>query len=113
MAFWAMVGGIVGALLAALPGFLDFLTLTERRTWRIAAIHMGLNLTIVALYVVNLWLRTQMAPGVGLPISLWAIAVALLLVSGWLGGTLVYERGVAIDPAPDVTIITQRKRHAA
>jgi len=25
------------------------------------------------------------------------VAIALLVVSGWLGGKLVYERGVAVD----------------
>src|SRR6266508_187114 len=56
VARYTMVAGIVGALIAAVPGFIDMLSLP----WgvkRVALIHMSINLTIVALYVVNAWLR--------------------------------------------------------
>ena len=44
-----MVGGIAGALVAAIPGFIDMLSL-EGGLKRIALTHMGINLTVVALY---------------------------------------------------------------
>jgi uncharacterized membrane protein len=99
IAFWTMAGGTVGALVAAVPGFIDFLSLRDRRTWRLAATHMALNLTIVTSYAVNLWLRTRSLPGSAAPFWLSVGAIALLLVSGWLGGELVYVRGVAVEPA--------------
>ena len=113
IAFWTMVGGIIGALAAANPGFIDFQSLNDPRTWRIAVVHLSLNLTIVVLYLVNLWVRTYGMPGDALPITLSAVAVGLLLVSGWFGGTLVYERGVAVAPEPDVIITTQGRGRAA
>ena len=60
---------------------------------------MGLNLTIVALYVINAWTRVQgsVSPNVSLWLSI--IAIAMLLVSGWLGGKMVYEAGVAVHAA--------------
>jgi uncharacterized membrane protein len=94
VALYTLAGGIVGALLAAMPGFIDMLSLPfpVKRT---ALIHMGLNLTVVALYVVNLWLRLQEAAH---STVLWLsiLAIALLVVSGWLGGKMVYEEGVGV-----------------
>ena len=57
VALYTMGGGVIGALLAAIPGLIDLLSLPPgpRRT---ALIHMGLNLSIVVLYVMNFWLRT-------------------------------------------------------
>src|SRR5690348_8784632 len=46
-AFWNVGAGVIGALLAAIPGFVDWLTLTGRAA-RIATYHMLLNLGAVA-----------------------------------------------------------------
>src|SRR2546425_11454033 len=57
VAFYAMAGGVVGALLAAIPGFIDYLSITDRRTKRLATTHMALNLTVVAVFIFNLGIR--------------------------------------------------------
>ncbi|PYJ60931.1 MAG: hypothetical protein DME74_09705 [Verrucomicrobia bacterium] len=101
VAFYTLAGGIIGALLAALPGFIDLTGLTNPKTKMIAIWHMIINLLAVALYCVNFWLRTQRAPGDNLPIILSAIGVGLIIISGWLGGELVYVRGVAVKQPPD------------
>ena len=95
-ALYSLIGGILGALVAAVPGIIDMLSLHDRPK-RIAVMHMSINLTIVALYIVNAWLRLRGAGGNG-PVWLSVIAVAMLGVSGWLGGKMVYEQGVAVDP---------------
>ena len=97
VAFYTMCGGIVGALIAAVPGVIDMLSLSVPIR-RIAVMHMAINLTVVALYVVNVWLRVR-GQDAGAPVWLSAIAVAMLGVSGWLGGKMVYEHGVAVDTA--------------
>ncbi len=97
MAFYTMAGGVVGGLIAALPGFIDFLSLSDPRVKRVALTHMLLNLTVVSLYAVNLWLRTTSAPGAAAPLALSIVAVLMLAVSGWLGGELVFRHGVAVD----------------
>ena len=99
VALYTMVGGLIGALVAAIPGLIDLLSLPAepRRT---AIIHMSVNLTVVALFAVNIWMRVSAGDaGAGSTMPTWlsAVAIGLLLVSGWLGGTLVYERGVAVD----------------
>ena len=93
-AYLTLGGGIVGALLAAVPGLIDLLTLragVERRT---GVIHMTLNLAIVAVQGVNFWLRSQPDGGGNLAIAFSVVAVAGLVVSGWLGGHLVHVLGV-------------------
>src|SRR5689334_2100197 len=52
-AYFTLGGGIVGALLAALPGLLDLLGLHDARERRTGTIHLVLNLSIVAIQVVN------------------------------------------------------------
>jgi uncharacterized membrane protein len=98
VALYTMGGGVVGALIAAIPGFVDLLSLPAGPR-RIALIHMAINLTIVVLFVINLWLRVSAGEGAASTAPVWLslIAIGLLLISGWLGGKLVYERGVAVD----------------
>lgn len=97
VAFYTMAGGIAGALLAALPGFVDLLSLPPRPR-KTAIAHMLINLTVVALYAVNLWLRWSNPVDLELPFWLSLVGIALLTISGWLGGKMVYVLGVAVDP---------------
>ena len=103
VAFYTLGGGIVGALIAALPGFSDLTDLQNPKTKTIAIWHMTINLLAVLLYCVNFWLRMQRPPGDNLPIVLSAIGIVLIIISGWLGGELVYVRGVAVKQ-PDQSI---------
>jgi uncharacterized membrane protein len=104
VAFYTLGGGIVGALIAALPGFIDLTDLQNPKTKTIAIWHMMINLLAVALYCVNFWLRMHCAPGDNVPIILSAIGVVLIIISGWLGGEMVYVRGVAVKHPPDQSI---------
>ena len=104
VAFYTIGGGIVGALIAALPGFIDLTDLQNPKTKSIAIWHMFINLLAVALYCVNFSLRMHRAPGDNLPIVLSAIGIVLIIISGWLGGEMVYVRGVAVKQPPDQSI---------
>jgi uncharacterized membrane protein len=99
VALYAMVGGIIGALLAAVFGLIDLLSLPAeiRQT---AIVHMSINLLIVVLFVIDAWRRIATGDaGLASPGLVWLslIAILLLLVSGWLGGKMVYRYGVAVD----------------
>jgi uncharacterized membrane protein len=96
LAFYTMIGGLIGAVLAAIPGFIDMLSLSGSRK-RIALLHMTINLVVVALYAFNIGLRISGPEQNTVPVILSAIAVALLGVSGWLGGHMVYVYRVAVD----------------
>jgi uncharacterized membrane protein len=96
--FYAMVGGIIGALAAALPGLVDLLSLRHTPVISTAVKHMALNLTLVVLYIINAFMRRDdggAAPA-GAELVLSVVAILMLLVSGWLGGKMVYEAGVAV-----------------
>ena len=96
VAFYCMAGGIVGALLAAVPGLIDLLSLPAgpRST---AVKHMAINLTVVALYLVNIWQRMGAPENPGNLVWLSLVSIVLLVVSGWLGGKMVYEHGIAVN----------------
>ena len=96
VAFYCMAGGIVGALLAAVPGLIDLVSLPAgpRGT---ALTHMGINLTVVALYLVNFWMRMGSPDKPGNLVWLSLVSVLLLAVSGWLGGKMVFEHGIAVN----------------
>jgi uncharacterized membrane protein len=100
VAFYTMAGGIVGALLAAVPGLIDLLSLSDPRVKRIGIWHMVANLAAVATFVVDLWLRKSGPPDVKGPVVLSALGVILIGASGWLGGEMVYVHGVAVEAPP-------------
>ena len=99
VAFYSLAGGVVGALLAAVPGFIDLLSLPPGKVKKIAVAHMAINLGAVVLFAVNFGLRLNAPPGAPVPIFLSVVGVALIGVSGWLGGELVYTHGVGVGAA--------------
>ena len=100
LAFYAMVGGILGALAAAVPGLIDLLSLPSGFTKSVAIKHMSLNLLIVAIYVGNAWMRSANPQSLKVPMILSLVTILMLLVSGWLGGKMVYEAGVGVGGGP-------------
>jgi uncharacterized membrane protein len=108
-AYFTLGGGIVGALIAALPGLLDLLGLHDARAQRIAVYHMVLNLAIVAAQAVNFWLRMADDLVGALPRGISIVAVAALVASGWLGGHLVHVLGVT-QPQADAQAAPSSER---
>jgi uncharacterized membrane protein len=102
VALYTMGAGIVGALLAAVPGLIDLLSLPPgpRKT---ALIHMAINLTVVVLFVINFWLRLGKPGSPGGLVWLSLICIGLLAISGWLGGKMVYVYGIAVSTPADIT----------
>lgn len=97
LAFYTMVGGIIGALAAATFGIIDYTGIRDGDTKRIATTHMALNIAITVLFLINAYWRTQVGPDSLAPLWLSLVAVVLLGVSGWLGGALVYEHGQGVS----------------
>lgn len=100
-AYWLIAIGVIGALAAAVFGFLDLLTIPSGTTaFRTALTHMSLNLAVVVVFVVSFLLRMDGVEdgrevNIGL-IVLSASALAVLGLSGWLGGKLTYRYGVRV-----------------
>jgi uncharacterized membrane protein len=104
--YWLLIAGIVTALVAALPGFIDFLTISKLRDLWIVWAHMIGNLAVVVLAVINVWLRwtDPVAGAQGWGTTLSFLSTALLLVNGWFGGELAYRYGIGAihDDSPEV-----------
>jgi len=98
VAYITMAGGIVGALLAAVFGLIDLMSLPRGHTRNLALVHMGINLAVVAIFAVNLWVRTGELQSMLLPLGLSVLGIVLLGVSGWIGGELVHVHMVGVDP---------------
>ena len=111
VALYCMGGGIVGALFAAVPGFIDLVSMTDERDKKIGLSHMAINLVVVTLYVVNFALRWRGEPWDEIPFALSVIAIVLLAVAGWLGGHMVFVHGVAVgSPAAGARPPVERRK---
>jgi nitrite reductase/ring-hydroxylating ferredoxin subunit/uncharacterized membrane protein len=91
--------GIAAALLAAVPGFIDYLrTVPPQSSGKSrATTHMLLNLTVVIVFLLATWLRRgSVAPGTAV-LALEGLAIAMLFVGGWLGGVLVSRNQISVD----------------
>ena len=98
IALYTMVGGIVGGVAAAIPGYIDYRSLSDPVIVRVAQMHMIINVGLIVLFTINAGLRIMNGTEAVLPVFLSALGVAALGVSGWLGGELVYVQGVAVQP---------------
>src|SRR5215470_4031103 len=76
IAFYTMLGGTIGALLAAVPGFIDMLSIPDPKVGKIAWNHMVLNLVVVAIFALNLYLRIVLPAAASVPILLSLIGVS-------------------------------------
>jgi len=97
---WLILIGIVGAVAAAVFDLLDLLAIPRRTAaFRTGLTHMALNLVVVALFVGDFAWRHGANDGAKVGIGqlvLSVVAVAMLAVSGWLGGRLSYRFGVRV-----------------
>ena len=97
VAFWMVAAGVIGGLLTAVPGLIDWLAIPRgTRARSIGLWHLVGNVVAVVLFVVS-WLIRTGAPGAMAAIVLSVLGVVLLGVGGWLGGELVERLGVGVD----------------
>ena len=106
IAFYTLLGGIIMAAVAAVPGLIDWLSLKDREVVKIANWHARLNVIALLVFAASFYLRT--ASGTGLvsgkhtiPIALSMLGVILITISGWLGGEMVFKHAVAVDQRSD------------
>jgi uncharacterized membrane protein len=90
---WLIGAGFVMGALAAIAGLIDFLSRESIRALSAAWVHFIGNAIAILLTLWNLIQRTGGDPAAILPLGiiLSAIVVAVFLVTGWLGGELVFR----------------------
>lgn len=99
VAYWLLAAGLVGALLAAPFGLIDWLAIPKgTRARRIGAMH-GLGNGIVTLLFLGSWLMRGDAaePPSNLAYMLSFAGASLAMVTAWLGGELVSRLGVGVS----------------
>ena len=98
VSYWMIAAGLIGGLLAALFGLIDFLNIPNNtRAKRIGLLHGLINLCVVILFAASFYLRngvTEVPSTLALALSFVAVGAALL--GGWLGGELVERLGVGV-----------------
>jgi uncharacterized membrane protein len=93
-----IAAGIVGGLLAAVFGLIDYLNIPNgTRAKRIGLLHGLTNVLVVALFAVS-WLLRRDTPEVPptLALALSFVGAGAALLGGWLGGELVERLGVGV-----------------
>lgn len=121
-AFYTMLVATIAALLAAPSGIVDWLDIrADDPARQIGIYHMTLNLMLVAVYGVNLVLRSNelwVAATQPQWLGMSLLGVLLLGASGYLGGKMVYEHGTGVGRhrrrgrTPDDTIrISANRSH--
>jgi uncharacterized membrane protein len=103
---WALIAGVVAAVLAASAGFVDYLAVgtTVPRAVRTATMHLAVMLTVTCIAAIDLVYRGVATPtGIGLVLHVAALVLVAcgLGIGGWLGGHLVFHHGVGVDAPED------------
>lgn len=96
--FWLLVAGFVTSIAAALTGLMDFLKIERVRKRTAGWAHLFLNVSAMALTLVNLILRWGNITGAIVPTgAIISIIVATLLgASGWYGGELTFRHKIGV-----------------
>jgi len=98
VSYWMIAAGLVGGVVAAPFGLVDWLGIPKgTRARRIGAMHGLGNVLVLLLFALSFVLRDRSyAPDAGQVI--WAFAGAgIALVTAWLGGELVDRLSVGVD----------------
>jgi uncharacterized membrane protein len=99
-AHYSLIFGLVGAVGAAATGALDYFEIENRPVRRTALYHGLTNVALVGSYVLSL-LRRKDHKARGTALAFSVLGAALIGLSGYLGGKLVYEHGVRVGEDHD------------
>lgn len=102
IAFYSLLAGTIGAAVAAVPGFIDWLSLKQSEVVKIANWHARLNVIALLIFAASFYLRTAsggnlVSHSYTIPVTLSFLGLILITISGWLGGEMVFRHGVAVE----------------
>jgi uncharacterized membrane protein len=100
VSYWNIAAGVIAGLAAALFGLLDWLNIPGgTRAKTVGLWHAFGNVVLVLLFALAWFLRRDapnFAPGT-LPLVFELTGAGLSLLTGWLGGEMVYRMRVGVD----------------
>ena len=99
VSFWMMTAGIIGGLLAAPFGFIDWMAIPNgTRAKTIGAAHGITNVVVLLLFVGSWGMRSDLPEVPETFASILSfLGLGAALIGGWLGGELVERLGVGVD----------------
>jgi uncharacterized membrane protein len=102
LAYVANAAGVAMAIVAALPGFIDWLNIpADSRAKKTGLFHMTANVIALLLYGINFWLQCDKwndnDPSLGPAIVLTGLGFFITIAAGFLGWTLVQKHHVGVD----------------
>jgi uncharacterized membrane protein len=115
ISFWMIAAGIIGGLLAAVFGLVDWWAIPSGTRAKNVGLWHGLgNVVVVLLFIASWFMRKPLptAPSTG-ALTLSFIAVVLALITGWLGGELVDRLGVGVDRGAHLNAPSSLSGHPA
>ena len=98
-----IAAGILGALVAAIPGLIDWLTIKDPVVKKTGNLHLILNIFALLLFSVSLYVRMKNygAAAVGfhlkLPFVISFAGLIAMAIGANLGGKLVYKYRMGVD----------------
>lgn len=99
VSYWMIVGGLLGGLAAALPGWIDWFAIPGgTRAKRVGLVHGLGNVVVLLLFAVS-WLFRRDEAGYlpsTIALALSFLAFVLAAVTGWLGSEMVERLGVGV-----------------
>jgi len=98
VSYWMMTAGIVGGLIAAPFGWIDWFGIPkDTRAKSIGLAHGLVNVTVLLVFAGSWYLRLDRQADPPMIASILSFAGAgLALVGGWLGGELVERLGIGV-----------------
>lgn len=116
VAFWNIAAGIIGGLVAAVFGVIDWLAIPNAtRAKAIGLWHGVANVGVVLLFALS-WLLQRgdaLYTPSAIAFGLAVVAVMIALVAGWLGGELVDRLGVGVDDGAHLNAPSSLSRRPA
>jgi uncharacterized membrane protein len=102
-----IAAGCLGAVAAAIPGIIDWLSITNKEVKRIANWHARLNIIALIVFTISLYFRMRAGAHwvnymLRIPFLLSLLGVVLISISSWLGGELTFKHGVGAAPQQDL-----------
>lgn len=99
VAYWMIAAGIIGGLVAAPFGLVDWFSIPEgTRAKSVGLRHAAGNVVVLVLFAASWFLRGDRPEDPGTTAFVLALVGAgVAAVSGWLGGELVDRLGVGVD----------------
>ena len=97
---YMQIAGIIGAVLAAIPGIIDFIYTVPPHSSakKRGRSHALTNTLMLILFITAYVYKNKQDPSPAIFISIELAGIVLLFIAGWMGGTLVYRNQIGVDP---------------